>query len=85
MVVPLLDATTRYSLRGGAPGLAVVAETGDPATVTSGGVALFVAVDDPYALAAAAARAVSTRLGTGRLRAELPAGGPRTLLLEWAQ
>jgi raffinose synthase len=74
MVVPLLDSTTRYSLRGTAAGLALVAETGDPAVVSDGGVALFVSSgDDPYALAAAGgARAVHRHLGTGGLRTDKP-------------
>lgn len=73
MLVPLLDATTRFSLRGGAAGLVVAAETGDPAVVTPGGVALFVATgSDPYALVAAGARAVQRQLGTGRLRVDKP-------------
>ncbi|HEY5703987.1 MAG TPA: Sip1-related alpha-galactosidase [Terrimicrobiaceae bacterium] len=74
MIVPLLDSTTRYSLRGSARGLTVVAETGDPAVVSDGGVALFVASgDDPYSLATLAARAVHRHLGTGGLRADKPA------------
>jgi raffinose synthase len=73
MVVPLLDSTTRYSLRGTASGLTVVAETGDPAVVSDGGVALFVSRgDDPYALTATGARAVHGHLGTGRLRGDKP-------------
>ena len=74
IVVPLLDSTTRFSLRGSASGLAVVGETGDPAVVSDGGVALFVASgEDPYALAAAGARAVHQHLACGGLRADKPA------------
>jgi raffinose synthase len=73
LVVPLLDATTRYSLRGTADGLTVVAETGDPAVVSDGGVALFVSCgDDPYDLSAVGARAVHRHLGTGGLRVDKP-------------
>lgn len=69
MLVPLLDGSTRFSLRGSADGLAVVAETGDPSVTSSGGAALFIARGpDPYALCAAGAGAVQQRLGTGRLR-----------------
>lgn len=73
MVVPLLDSTTRYSLRGTAAGLALVAETGDPAVVSDSGVALFVSSgDDPYVLAAAGARAVHRHLGTAGPRTDKP-------------
>ncbi|HEY5892624.1 MAG TPA: Sip1-related alpha-galactosidase [Chthoniobacterales bacterium] len=73
LVVPLLDATTRYSLRGTVGGLAVVAETGDPAVTSDGGVVLYVSSGgDPYALAAAGARAVQRHLGTGVLRVDKP-------------
>ncbi len=71
LLVPLLDGVTRFSLRGSAEGIVAVAETGDPGVTTSGGVALFAGVgDDPYALAAAGARAVQRHIGTGRLRTE---------------
>lgn len=73
LLVPLLDGATRYSLRGTPDGLAVVAETGDPAVPADGGVALFVAsAGDPYALMGAAARAVQHQLGSGALRADKP-------------
>lgn len=73
LLVPLLDGATRYSLRGTPDGLAVVAETGDPAVLTDGGVALFVASGgDPYALMGTAARAVQHHLGSGALRADKP-------------
>lgn len=44
MVVPLLDSMTRYSLRGSAGGLTIAGETGDPAVVSDGGVALLLPV-----------------------------------------
>lgn len=77
MVVPLCNAEMRYSVQGAADHLALVGETGDAhAASTGGGLAAFIAVGkDPFALVPAAARAVMTRLGTGRLRGEkrLPA------------
>lgn len=73
LVVPVLDARSRYALRGAPEGLAVVAETGDPGLASPGGVALFVAAgSDPYGLVAAGARAVQRHLGSGRLRADKP-------------
>jgi raffinose synthase len=73
MIVPLLDRSTRYSLRGDSAGLVLVAETGDAAVATAGGVALFVGRGpDPYVLAAAGARAVHSLLETGRLRTDKP-------------
>lgn len=73
MIVPLLDATSRYSVRASDGGMALVAETGDAALSVTAGVALFVATGkDPYALAAAGARAIQRFLGTGRLRADKP-------------
>ena len=74
LYVPLIDAAFRASLQGaGEDGLELVAESGDPATVTDQVVGLFVAAGtDPYALLEQAARSVMTRLGTGRLRAEKP-------------
>ena len=69
MLVPLIDGAFRFSLGGRPVGLMLSGETGDPFTVGTGGVALFIAAGhDPYQLAAAGARAVATRLGTTRLR-----------------
>lgn len=73
LIVPLLDDATRFSLRGNEHGIVVVAETGDPLVMTTGGVALFVATgDDPYQLIAQAARAVQRQIGAGRLRVDKP-------------
>lgn len=74
LYVPLIDGAFRASLQGaGEDGLELVAESGDPATVTDRIVGLFVAAGpDPYALLEQSARSVMGRLGTGRLRAEKP-------------
>ncbi|PTX98528.1 Sip1-related alpha-galactosidase [Opitutus sp. ER46] len=73
LVVPLLGPTTRYSLAGDETGLRLVADTGDEAVPVDHGTAVFIAMGrDPYALTAAAARAVTHRLGAGRLRLEKP-------------
>ncbi len=59
LMVALLDGVSRFALRGSTGNIVVTAETGDPATNTSGGLALFVATDsDPYRLFARAARAL---------------------------
>jgi raffinose synthase len=73
LLASLLDGATRFALQGSADGLVLVAETGDPAVMTRGGVGLFVARgDDPYTLADTAARAISEQLGAGRLRVDKP-------------
>jgi len=74
LYVPLIDGAFRGSLQGaGEDGLELVAESGDPATVTDQIVGLFVAAGpDPYALLEQAARSVMAHLGTGRLRTEKP-------------
>ena len=74
LYVPLIDGAFRGSLQGaGEDGLELVAESGDPATMTDQIVGLFVASgDDPYALLEQAARSVMAHLGTGRLRTEKP-------------
>jgi raffinose synthase len=73
MLVPLIDGAFRFALGGSPTGLTLSGETGDPYTVGTGGVALFVATGrDPYQLAAAGARAVAARLGTTRLRRNKP-------------
>ena len=74
LYVPLIDGAFRASLQGsGEDGLELVAESGDPATVTDKVVGLFVAAGpDPYALMEQAARSVMARMGTGRLRREKP-------------
>lgn len=72
LLAPLLGRTARYSLRGSATGLVVVAETGDPAVVVTEDAALFVALgDDPYELIERSARAVATH-HSARLRHEKP-------------
>jgi raffinose synthase len=73
VVVPLVDKPFRSSLESADGSLVVVSETGDPMTAGSSTLALYVAAGrDPYALVAAAAKAVSARLATGRLRAQKP-------------
>ena len=74
LYVPLIDGAFRASLQGvGEDSLELVAESGDPATVTDQIVGLFVAAGpDPYALLEQAARSVMARMGTGRLRREKP-------------
>ncbi len=74
LYIPLIDGAFRASLQGtGEDGLELVAESGDPATVTDQVVGLFVAAgDDPYVLMEQAAHSVMARMGTGRLRADKP-------------
>lgn len=74
LFVPLIDEPMRCCLRGtGENGLELIAETGDPATVASEVLGLFVAAgDNPYDLMPAAAQSVMARLKTGRLRHEKP-------------
>jgi raffinose synthase len=73
MLVPMLDGAFRFSLSGGTAGLTLTGETGDSYLPGTGGVAVFVSVGrDPYSMADAGARAVMTRLGTGKLRREKP-------------
>ena len=74
LYVPLIDGAFRASLQGvGEDSLELVAESGDPATVTDQIVGLFVAAGpDPYALLEQAARSVMAWMGTGRLRREKP-------------
>lgn len=72
LLAPLLGSSIRYSLRGSAAGLVVVAETGDPAVVVTEDAALFVALgDDPYELIERSARAVAAH-HSARLRREKP-------------
>lgn len=74
LLVPLLDGAFRMSLQGvGEDGLELVAESGDPAVVTSAVTGLFVATgSDPYALLEASAKSVMAHLKTGRLRRDKP-------------
>ncbi len=77
ILIPLVDSPLRGALRGaGDNGLELVADTGDLQVVANSLVGLFAAAgEDPYALAAAAARSVAARLGSARLRTKksLPA------------
>ena len=70
LYIPLLDGPFRASLQGaGEHGLELVVESGDPATVGTECVGLFVATgSDPYLLMEQAAVSVMARMGTGRLR-----------------
>jgi raffinose synthase len=73
MLVPLMAGPFCFTLSGEAGGLKLTGETDDPAVTGAGGVALFISVGrDPYALAAAGARAVMKELGTGKLRRDKP-------------
>ncbi|MGI4792351.1 MAG: Sip1-related alpha-galactosidase [Janthinobacterium lividum] len=74
LYVPLIDGAFRMALQGsGEDGLELVAEAGDPATVTDHVSGLFIAAgDDPYALLESAARSVMAWMGTGRLRLDKP-------------
>ncbi|MDQ2798331.1 MAG: hypothetical protein M3Y13_01660, partial [Armatimonadota bacterium] len=74
LFVPLLDGNFRASLQGaGEDGLTLVAESGDPAVVSSEMTGLFVAAGpNPYELMAQAAPVVTAHLGRGRLRSEKP-------------
>lgn len=77
LLVPLIDALFRFSLRGKADdSLLLVGESGDAFTPGDGGLALYVACgSDPFELARDGARSVSQRLGIGKLRCDkaLPA------------
>lgn len=74
LVVPLLDAPFRFSLRGRSNHhLELLAETGDSFTAGRGGLALYVAIgEDPFELCRRGALAVNERLGLGKLRLEKP-------------
>lgn len=72
ILVPVFGKTFRFSLSNRDGGLLLVGETGDPATIGTGDLALYVAHgDDPYALIAAGAKEVAARLGA-KLRSEKP-------------
>ncbi|TRZ48600.1 hypothetical protein D4S03_09565 [bacterium] len=77
LFAPLIDDRFRASLQGvGEDGLELVAESGDPAVVTSSMVGLFIAAGpNPYLLAEQSAPSVSAWMKTCRLRREkqLPA------------
>ncbi len=71
LIVPLFNKLMRYSLVGDAEGLKLIGETGDAFTVSSGGIAAYVAIGpDPMTLIQEGARAVVNRLSTGRLRCD---------------
>jgi raffinose synthase len=73
LVVPLVSSPLRAALQGKDGKLTVVLESGDPQVIRSESLAVYVAVgDDPFELLPRAARVVSERLGTGKLRAEKP-------------
>ncbi len=74
LLVPLLDGAFRMALQGnGEDSLEVVAESGDPAVMTSAVTGLFVAEgSDPYTLLEASAKSVMAHLKTGRLRRDKP-------------
>jgi raffinose synthase len=70
MLVPLFGEEMTFTLEGKATDtLELLGETNDAATVSTGGLALFVAAGpDPYELVARGARSVIKRLGGGKLR-----------------
>lgn len=74
VVIPLVQSPARCALRGAAGGtLEVMLETGDARTVVGSFTAVYIGVgDDLHALMEHAARAVSARLGSGRLRRDKP-------------
>ncbi|HEV8245897.1 MAG TPA: Sip1-related alpha-galactosidase, partial [Polyangiaceae bacterium] len=76
LFAPLALAPFRASLEGKGDELLAIVDSGDPATLGSEALLLYVAVgDDPYALAREGAALVAKRLGTVRLRRDktLPA------------
>jgi raffinose synthase len=74
LAIPLVGEVTRFSLRGRPDGtLALVGETGDAFTPSTGGLALYVAAGtDPFELVRRGAESVASRLGSGKLRREKP-------------
>ncbi|MFA6960919.1 MAG: Sip1-related alpha-galactosidase [Opitutaceae bacterium] len=71
LLVPLLSKAGRHALFGSTDGLTLSTETGDPAVPCESCDAVFVGMgDDPYRLLEQSARAVSRRIGIGRLRRE---------------
>ena len=72
LCVPLLDEPFRFSLRGRADQhLELLAETADPFTVGTGGLALYLAYgEDPFDIIHQGAKCVSKRLNWGKLRRE---------------
>ncbi|MDX2077868.1 MAG: Sip1-related alpha-galactosidase [bacterium] len=74
LIVPLIAPNARFCVQGGGDNrLDLVIDTGDPETLFTEGVALYIAIsDDPYTLMPNAARVVMNHLKTGRLRTEKP-------------
>ncbi|HRF96376.1 MAG TPA: Sip1-related alpha-galactosidase, partial [Aggregatilineales bacterium] len=74
LIVPLIAPNARFCVQGGGDNrLDLVIDTGDPDTLFTEGVALYIAIsDDPYTLMPKAARVVMNHLKTGRLRTEKP-------------
>jgi len=74
LFVPLIDGSFRCSLQGNENGeLVLVAESADPAVVTSHVVALYVnGGEDPYAFIPVSAEIVNRKMGIGRLRKDKP-------------
>ena len=74
LCVPLLGEPFRFSLRGREDQhLELLAETGDPFTVGTGGLAAYLAYgEDPFEMMRQGAECVSKRLNWGRLRREKP-------------
>jgi len=68
-LVPLYSEDMRFALRGKDDHLELVGDTADVYTVSTGGLALFLAEGkDPYTLMPAAAASVTKRFGEGQLR-----------------
>ena len=72
LLAPLIDGAFRGALQGtGENGIELVADTGDPATIGTELVGLYVAAGpNPYELIAQAAPVVMAQMQTGRLRIE---------------
>lgn len=74
LLVPLIDGAFRCSIQGREDGgLELVAESADPATITSHVVGLYInGGEDPYELIPHSAEIVNKWMGIGRLRREKP-------------
>jgi len=71
LIVPLFEDPFRFALSGDEGGLELIGETGDAFRTGRGGLVAFVATGrDPDKLVESSARAVMSRLRTGRLRCE---------------
>ena len=74
LVAGLMDAPLRASLRADGEELVLVLDSGDPESRAHRALSLYVAVhEDVFALTRDGARAVSERLGAGKLRRDKPA------------